>query len=254
LRAQLAAYTKTMEEELRWAGEMQRAILRPTLVRSDGVEFRSSYRPVPGLFCGGDYYDVICLGPDRYLILVGDVAGHGVKAALITSVLKAVIYPEYVRGIVGKRFSPSAFLGWLNDRMSFELRQTSGMLIGFMAGVLDRGAMTFTYANAGQPHPMIISGSSVRELPASGSKIGFALSVMYTENTESLSSGDMIFAYSDGLSTARTGSASAPRMAEILASIPYGPDFHKRTMDEILAASGDREFTDDVTIVTARLA
>ncbi|HTX72904.1 MAG TPA: response regulator, partial [Rectinemataceae bacterium] len=136
IREQNAAYAKTLEEELRFAGEMQRAILRPTPLRSEGVEFRSSYRPVPGLFCGGDYYDVISIGADRYLMLVGDVAGHGIKASLITGILKAVIFPEYVRGVMGKKFSPAGFLSWLNDRMNFELRQTSSLIITFLAGVL----------------------------------------------------------------------------------------------------------------------
>ena len=89
IRRQNAIYLKTMEDELKWAGEMQKAILKPSLPRCEGVEFRASYRPVPALYCGGDYYDVICLSTDRYLLLVGDVAGHGVRAALVTSILKA---------------------------------------------------------------------------------------------------------------------------------------------------------------------
>ncbi|MEI6877272.1 MAG: response regulator, partial [Spirochaetota bacterium] len=150
MRTENAAYAKTIEEELRWAGEMQKAFIRPAPLRSEGIEFRTSYRPLPGLFCGGDYYDVINIAQDRYLLLVGDVAGHGVKAAFVTGILKAVIFPEYVRNMHGKKLSPGAFMGWLNDRMNFELRQTSDLIITFFAGVLDRAGMSFTYANAGQ--------------------------------------------------------------------------------------------------------
>src|SRR5512133_18663 len=71
MRIENAAYAKTMEEELRWAGEMQRVILKPAPLRAEGIEFRTSYRPVQGLYCGGDYYDVISVGVDRYLMLLG---------------------------------------------------------------------------------------------------------------------------------------------------------------------------------------
>jgi sigma-B regulation protein RsbU (phosphoserine phosphatase) len=149
LRIQNAQHLKKIEEELRWAGEMQKALLRPTLPSTSGVEFRVSYRPVPGLYCSGDYYDVISLGMDRYLMLIGDVEGHGVRAAFVTGILKAVIYPEYVRVQAGKPFSPADFLGWLNQRMQFEFRSSSSMLVSFFAGVLDVKAGTFLYANAG---------------------------------------------------------------------------------------------------------
>ena len=256
LKRQNEAYAKTMEEELRWAGEMQRAMLKPNLLRSEGVEFRTSYRPLPSLYCGGDYYDVISIGADRFLILVGDVAGHGLKGALVTGILKAVIFPEFVRGMLGKKFSPAGFLSWLNERMNFELRQASDLIITFLAGVLDRREMTFTYANAGQDHPFIVSGGQVRELPVSGSAIGFAGSVMYADKIERLLPGDVIFAFSDGLveAGAKRGAAPTVRLKDILASTPYGSEYHKRILEAALSASGAADFEDDVTIVTAALA
>ncbi len=190
LLKQSAEYLKTVEEELKWAGEMQKAILKPNIPKSDGVEFRSSYRPVQGLYCGGDYYDVIVVGADRYLILVGDVAGHGVKAAFVTGILKAIIYPEYIRGMIGKEFSPGAFLSWLNERMHFEFRSTSNMLITFFAGVLDIKNMSFKYANAGHDHPFIIRGRNPLELPVSGTSLGFVQSVSYPEQVVRIMSGD----------------------------------------------------------------
>ena len=54
--------------------------------------------------------------------VITDVEGHGVKAAIVTGMLKATIYSEFVRGMIGKQFSPGAFLGWLNSRMNFEFR------------------------------------------------------------------------------------------------------------------------------------
>lgn len=255
VKEQNAAYARMMEDELRWAGEMQKAMLRPTLQSTEGIELRVSYQPVPGLYCGGDYYDVVNLPGDRYLMLLGDVAGHGVKAAFITGILKAIIYPEYILTVGTRAFSPGAFLGWLNERMNFELRQTSDLLISFFAGVLDRQAKTFTYANAGQDHPFIISGGTPRKLLVSGSALGVTGSVMYADQTEHLKSGDLIFLYTDGLVEAGSSVSGArdSGIAEILAVTPISQGFHKAVLAAALAASGSNNFDDDVTILTAKL-
>lgn len=254
LRRQSASYLKTVEEELKWAGEMQKTILKPNLPHSEGLEFRASYRPVPGLYCGGDYYDVIFLGADRYLLLIGDVEGHGVKAAFVTGILKATIYSEYVRAATGRVFSPGAFLGWLNDRMNFEFRSSSSMIITFFAGVLDLKASVFRYANAGHNHPFIVKGGKAAELPVSGSAIGFANSVSYTEQTVNVASGDLIALFTDGLiETACTEERPPIKLGPILEKVEYGDEYHRRILEAALTESCSKDFTDDVTIVTAKI-
>jgi sigma-B regulation protein RsbU (phosphoserine phosphatase) len=254
LKRQNARYLKTIEDELKWAGEMQKAILKPSLPRTDGVEFRASYRPVPNLYCGGDYYDVIFLSADRYLLLVGDVAGHGVRAALVTGILKAVIYPEYLRGLVGKDFSPGAFLSWLNERMNFELRSASGLIVTFFAGLLDMKAGTLRYANAGQTHPVILRQGRAMELPVSGSGLGFANSITYVEQDVDIQTRDVITLYTDGLTEPGCSEGCAPiKPGRLFESVEYSQDYHRRLMEAALAESGRTDFDDDVTIVTARI-
>jgi phosphoserine phosphatase RsbU/P len=250
-----ASYLKKMVEELKWAGEMQKAMLKPSLPRSDGVEFRASYRPVPSLYCGGDYYDVISLSSDRYLLLMGDVAGHGVRAAMVTGILKAVIYPEYVRNMLGKDFSPGAFLSWLNDRMNFELRSSSGLIITFFAGVIDLKDRYLRYSNAGQDHPFIVRGTKVMELPVSGSGLGFANSIAYAEQTVALTSGDVLTLYTDGLVELGASAGGPPvKAVSLFSKVEYSADYHRRLMEAALAETGKLDFEDDVTLVTARIA
>lgn len=254
LRRENERYRKTLEEELRWAGEMQRTLLRPTPLKAEGLEIRSSWRPVPGLYCGGDYYDVISLGPRRYLMLLGDVAGHGLRGAFVTGILKAVIYPEYVRAVTGKKFAPGAFLSWLNERMNFELRKTADLLVAFFAGVIDTQELTLYYSNAGLPHPFLVRGGLPTELPVSGSALGFASSVSYPENFLQLHPGDLLVAFTDGLTEI---GAEEPRtltpIKDILTTQAYGADYHKRIMDEALGRAGMPAFTDDLTLITAQL-
>ncbi|MBU0927043.1 MAG: fused response regulator/phosphatase [Spirochaetes bacterium] len=247
-----AEYRKTVEEELRWAGEMQKALLKPNIPQSDKVEFRVSYRPVRGLYCGGDYYDVIFLGSDRYLLLVGDVAGHGVKAAFITGILKAVIFPEYVRGAIGKDFSPGAFLSWLNERMSFEFRGAAGMVLTFFAGVLDLRNSFFKYANAGHDHPFLLRGGAAIELPVSGTGIGFVKSVLYPEQSVSIASGDQLLLYTDGLVEIDCrAEKELVRLQPLLVAVERGDDYHRRLLGAALAEAEASDFTDDVTLLTA---
>jgi sigma-B regulation protein RsbU (phosphoserine phosphatase) len=254
IKRQNSRYLKLMEEELKWAGEMQKAILKPVLPRSDGVEFRASYRPVPGLYCGGDYYDVVFLSADRYLLLIGDVAGHGVRAAIVTGILKAVIYPEYIRACVGKEFSPGDFLSWLNGRMNFELRSASGLIITFFAGSIDLKAGTLRYANAGHTHPVIMRQGRAMELPVSGSAIGFANAVSYVEQVVAIKSGDVITLYTDGLvEPGCSDGFEAIKPSVLFERVEYSPDYHRRLLEAALAESGRADFDDDVTIVSARI-
>lgn len=254
IRQERKDYVAMVEDELKWAGEMQKAILKPNLPNSEGVEFRASYRPLPGLYCGGDYYDVVFLGPDRYLLLIGDVAGHGVKAAFVTGILKAVIYPEYIRSVIGKEFSPGAFLSWLNDRMTFEFRSTSSMIITFFAGLIDLKSMNFKYANAGHNHPYIIRDGTPHELLVSGTGIGMNRSITYAEQNVRIQTNDTLVLYTDGISEIDCSTNNEPlNPMTLLQAVQPGDDYHRRLLESALRMSGAKDFTDDVTLVTGRI-
>jgi phosphoserine phosphatase RsbU/P len=253
-RRELAKYQKLIEDEMKWAGEFQKALLKPNLPSSAGIEFRVSYRPVPALYCGGDYYDVILLGPDRYLLLIGDVEGHGVKAAFVTGILKTIIYSEYVRTVGGKDFNPAAFLSWLNGRLDFELKNSSNLIVTFLAGILDTKAGSFRYSNAGHNHPFILRSGKAIELPVSGSAIGFSATTAYVEQTADVRSGDLLLLFTDGLIEIACSDGRDPlKLGPILEKVEYGPEHHRRLLEAALAAAGSPGFTDDVTIVSARI-
>jgi len=254
LRSQNARNLKIMEEELRWAGELQKALLKPSLPYSKRVEFRVSYQPVPGLFCGGDYYDVIPLSSERYLVFIGDVAGHGVQAAIVTAILKAVIFPEYLGNDTVRDFSPGTFLSWLNNRMNFELRQTTGLMITFFAGILDFRTGMLHYANAGQPHPFLLRQGTAIELPAAGPGLGVTSSVMYVVQKIAVQSGDVLTLYTDGLIEVKSGNKYAlTPSAKIFGSVPYAADYHRQLLSTALNEAQAKQFSDDVTLLTARM-
>jgi sigma-B regulation protein RsbU (phosphoserine phosphatase) len=250
-RRKNAEYEKRIEEELRLAGALQRMILKPVLKSSVGIEFRVSYRPSPLFFCGGDYYDIINLSADRFLVLAGEIADHGVKAAFITSILKAIIFEEYVKNAREIAFSPGALLEWLDTRMAKELRAVSDPRISLLAAVIDRRALTLTYANAGHCRPFLISGWIPRELSAENPVLCAGKAKSYPESTEKLQKMDTFLAFTDGISNPDGKARIA--MADIIKETPYGSDFHRRLLEKALEKSGSADFTDDVTIVTAHV-
>ena len=243
---------KALEEELQWAGEMQKVLLRPRIIGSEKVDFLVSYRPVRSIYCGGDYYDVISLSKDRYLLLLGDVSGHGVKAALITAILKAIIYPEYVKDALNRDLSPADFLSWLNERMNFELKKTTGMFVTFFAGVLDLERRTFRYANAGQNYPIMIRKNEIKELAVSGAGIGMMAPLSYTDETVAIQPGDVLNLFTDGLTEldAPEGKKTLDALA-IFEAIQDTENYHNRILRKALDKSGASDFADDITLVTA---
>ena len=249
-----ASYLKTVEDELKLAGVLQKAILKPNLPSSTGVEFKVSYRPVSNLYCGGDYYDVILLGPERYLLLIGDVEGHGVKAAFVTGILKAIIYSEYVRALDGRSFSPGAFLSWLNERMHFEFRDASSMLVTFFAAVIDLSTRSLRCSNAGQNHPVILRAGKAMELSVSGSAIGISSSTSYTEQVFELLHDDVLVLFTDGLIEIACAEGCPPlEISPIVERVAYGEEYHRRLFEAALVESGKPAFTDDVTVLSARI-
>ncbi len=251
LRRKNEEYLKIVEEQLKWAGEMQKSILKPHLPAAHNVEFRLTYKPRAGMYCSGDYYDVLPLNGNVYIIMIGDVAGHGVRAALVTAILKSVIYPEYIQQKTSKNFSPADFLSWLNNRMNFELRKTSGLLITFFIGLVDLSKQSMTYANAGQTKPYIIRKRNIIEVPVSGTSLGVTESITYIQQEISFEQGDVFVLYTDGLTEIRNAVRTVqmePR--DLLSQVPYGHDFHLRLLQTALKEASAEEFTDDVTILS----
>jgi sigma-B regulation protein RsbU (phosphoserine phosphatase) len=133
--------------------------------------------------------------------------------------------------------------------MQFEFRSSSAMLITFFAGVLDLREGTFTYANAGHCHPFLVIPGSVTELPVSGSAIGFSQKVLHTERKLDVRPGSTLVLYTDGLTEVGKGVPLQPVLQKVLP----GPDFHRRLLEVVLETAGTTAYTDDVTILTAKL-
>jgi sigma-B regulation protein RsbU (phosphoserine phosphatase) len=250
-RAELARINQALRNELAWAGELQRRLIGIELPESDRISFDVTYEPVPGLHCGGDYYDIFTLSADRYLVLLGDVSGHGVQAALITVMLKSIIYRGYIRGHRGG-FDPCDFLRWLNGRLCTELERLPELFVAMLAFLIDLGPMTATFANAGQHPPCLLRGEEIIPVPLRGPSLGFSSDLSWTTEVVAVAPGDRIVAFTDGLVEAGTG-LDADAVAQVLRSCATSERFTPAVLTEARRLSSTDSFGDDVTVVSARL-
>ena len=252
LKEQNKEFLQTISNELQWAGELQKRRLKIDHPQSDKISFSVSYHPHPGLHCGGDYYDVIHLENDRFLVLIGDVSGHGVKAAFVTAILKSIISADYLEKYKTAEFLPSQFLDWLNKRVCRELKNAPEMVITFAACLLDLRTGLLLYANAGHPPAIIIRSDGAIDLNVEGSGMGLDENMSYEGGSAEIKKDDKIVLYTDGLIENLRGmpTNTAFDFKEILITHSSLKNFNERVIEEVRDRFAGRSFSDDVTLVS----
>jgi sigma-B regulation protein RsbU (phosphoserine phosphatase) len=186
-------------------------------------------------------------------IVVCDVAGKGVSAALIMAATRAAIRAE-----VERSHSPARVLEKVNDLLAESL--PSGLFVTTFYGIYDREEGILRYASAGHPHPFWWNGAQVSELENFGMPLGLVAGSEYQNVEAQLSPGEAIFIYTDGLVEALNprremyGFDTAQKNVEQYVKQPFSADdlvkFTLRDMD--IFVEGEHQ-QDDVTIVVLRV-
>jgi serine phosphatase RsbU (regulator of sigma subunit) len=207
-------------------------------------------RYVPMTAVAGDLYDFANLGPSGVGMLVADVSGHGVPAALVASMVKLAFSTQ-----VDKAHDPAQVLTGMNRSLCGQLEQ------GFVTAiyvVVDMERRTITVANAGHP-PLMIgrSDGSIEEVHEHGLMLGFTDEASYANTEIDLRDGDLILLYTDGVTEARNAAGEffdGERVQRWLRSA--GSDDVRQFADGALRDlnhwCGQASFDDDVTFVAAR--
>jgi serine phosphatase RsbU (regulator of sigma subunit) len=184
--------------DLELAQQVQLSFLPQHKPRVPGYEFYAYYEPAQEV--GGDYYDFVPLPPEqqRQAIMLGDVAGKGVPAALLMAKLSSD-----ARFCLLSQANPATAVTVLNDLL---YQHTSHMdrFVTLAAAVLDPAAHTLTLVNAGHPAPLIYRRATGKaEEATSKDAIGLPLGVVegfaYRSHSVQLQPGDCVLLYSDGV-------------------------------------------------------
>lgn len=136
-----------LDRELTGAARMQRLILPAAMPSHPSVTFDAYYQT--SRHTGGDYYDVVPIGVDRFGIIVADVSGHGAPAAIVMAMIRAVLHTHS-----GAPVDPPGVLHHINRHFRF-LRDTA-MYATAVYAVLDAAARTLRLSSAGHPLPLLL--------------------------------------------------------------------------------------------------
>jgi len=184
------------DHELKIAAEIQHALLPAS--RYVGKAFEVAATSVPCRAIGGDFFDYYHLPREGFAFVLGDVAGKGPPAALLASLLQGIFTANAYRD-----GTPAGFVTLANDalvRRAVEARFATAIY-----AVLDRRGR-LTYCNAGHNPPFLVSRSGVRRLEWGGMVVGAFEHATFDEDTQQLWPGDVLVAYSDGVTEARDSS------------------------------------------------
>jgi phosphoserine phosphatase RsbU/P len=247
LRRENRRHEERLRGELAWAGELQRAMLRPDVHDDPRIGVSIAWQPLPEFQCGGDFYDVLAVSADQRQVLVGDVGGHGIRAALVTAYLKAIMAPGPGPGTA----SPGGLLETLNRRLCRTLKDTPDLLVTCFVVEIDASAHTLVYAGAGHPPVYLLRGMDARALPSEGPGLGFDPEALYAEQVETLAPGDRLVLYTDGIREGIPGDPAGSERAftRLLLGCQAGPDFADAVLAGARRLMGGDAFVDDATVI-----
>jgi serine phosphatase RsbU (regulator of sigma subunit) len=186
---------RQLERELRLAGEIQQALL-PEACQA-GSYFEVAAASMPCRAIGGDFFDYFSLAGGAFGVALGDVAGKGPSAALLTAMIQGILTAQYT--LAG---SPSALLAQVNDGLIRRSVRSRFATVVY-ATLAPDGRLT--YCNAGHNPPILIQGDCVRRLETGGVILGLFPLAVYEEETVQLRPGDRLVVFSDGVTEAVNG-------------------------------------------------
>jgi sigma-B regulation protein RsbU (phosphoserine phosphatase) len=246
-----------LANELKTARFVQKALLPAEDLQSPkGIDIHGTYESASE--CGGDWWSHGPLIDGRHLIMVGDVTGHGTASAMISAVVKG-----YCDSLVLRHdLKPSQILRELNV-VVFNMAQESRRAMTMAVLIFDPKKNEIIYANAGHPHPIILSGlesATAKYLMGSGNILGISLDSEYQDKVSNYQLGERFVLYSDGLTESlndRSEMYGDRRLLRLLKSLDKNLSAeatNEAILNDRFQFSNGQSLNDDVTTVVVRLA
>jgi serine phosphatase RsbU (regulator of sigma subunit) len=247
-RDQLADTQQRAAERNRLALQLQQAIMppAPAPIDASGLRVAVRYRPAEKEhLVGGDWYDVVVLPSKQVLLAVGDIAGHGIDAATGMVVLRNAL-----RGLATTGAGPGQLMGWLNT-VAHHL--TEHVTATAVCGLYDAETGVLCWARAGHPPPVLIRDGEAASLPLPrGILLGAIAETTYEEHRLTLTSGDRLLMYTDGLVERR--GISVERSLEQLLATAGGPLPGLDEQLDLLLTHSRSDTDDDTCLIGVQLS
>jgi sigma-B regulation protein RsbU (phosphoserine phosphatase) len=261
-RKELRTRNTQMEDDLNMAREIQLTMLPqqyptfPSWAPLSESAFQFTHRYLPAGSVGGDFFTVSALSENEAGVFICDVAGHGVRSALVTAMIRALA--EELKPLAT---DPGQFLSKLNSDLHSILKHTgTPMLTTAFYLVADWRTGTMRYANAGHPKPLLIRRNARQVEPlanAAGKSepvLGLFEDAAYRTSEVKLSPEDIVMLFTDGLYEVQDRNDELYSQAMLVAGVQRraqlpAPQLFDELLAEIRRFSGDIGFADDVCLV-----
>jgi PAS domain S-box-containing protein len=245
---------RLFEERAYIARTLQEGLLPERLAEIPGLEVAVRYHSIAdGGEVGGDFYDCFDISPGRWLVAVGDVAGKGTAAAVLTGLARHTL-----RAIALREKRPEDMLRFLNEALRRQSAEAAFCTVGCATlERRERGGFDATLAFGGHPFPLLIRGGAVEEVVVRGTLLGVEAEPLVEPVGLVLSRGDTLVLYTDGVVDARDAAEERfgeARLRSVLeAAAHQSAEAVAAALDEALVAfeAGRR---DDRAIVVLRVS
>ena len=245
--SELAAWRKGQEADLAVARTTQQGIVASTLPRPDGWQVETVYTPL--IQVGGDVYGWRQLGDGAWLFWLADATGHGIAAALFTT-LVALLFNH----ASSETKTAHGILTRVNAEFYGVLRGRSFMTA--CCAVIDRDGR-LSFAGAGHP-PLLIRRRDglIETVPSRSSLIGIEPAVEIGETVETLAPGDVALLYTDGIYSLKSENGlerlTSDNLMEAFALNGGSADFIPRLIGQLVQRSDGQGFDDDLSAIALR--
>jgi len=240
-----------LQRELELAEQVQKSLLPHRVPVLEGFDIAAA--ALPARYVSGDLYDFIPADPQTWHIILADISGKGVPAALLALTARTLFRAE-----TDHETSPAQMLRNINASFYPDLNQAE-MFITFLAARLDASLGALTYASAGHAEMMWCRYAEGRcqRLPATGLPVGIEPDMALEERTLTLRPSDVVVFYSDGITETANAEGErygAERLRAVLsegASLPAAA-LAQAIVDSAEAFQGETLRADDVTVVVLK--
>ncbi len=233
-----------LAQELRTAHFIQQSLLPKEVPTYAGWQITPYYQPAREV--GGDFYDFLPSENGQLGLVIGDVSGKGVPAALVMANTHTMI-----RTAAQGAISPGKALTQVNDLLCDEI--PPNMFVTCFYALLDTTTGRLSYANAGHNLPYHRQCEEVRELRATGMPLGLMPDSNYEEHEVTLAPGENVLFYTDGLTEAHNPQREMfdrTRLSALMKTNPGGPALIEFLLNALSSfTGGTAEPEDDITII-----
>jgi sigma-B regulation protein RsbU (phosphoserine phosphatase) len=240
-----------LDTQLAIAADMQRRLLPRLPHANDGLTWAADLTPAGRI--GGDFYDIVRVSDARYLVLVADVSGKGVPAAMALSTVRAAF-----RSLAAESSEPARLLGQLSSRL-FE-QWEGGPYITAIICLVDAGHGALTYANAGHPSGVVAGPGHLHLMEPTGPAAAILTGARYQQRDVPLRAGDVVVFVSDGVTEA-LGDAGAARLQQQVRALAEAGSSAEETCAQVMSLAkagtgpeGVEDWQDDRTVVAVAMS